>query len=416
MAENIPIVCFTHVPIRNSYYQWFLYGFLELERQGKIRIKYRLGLFERASFIWSLRYLFLFARGLKSFIADKFNIGGEIEEDSIFRGYVVIDGTKKSFCIDSADGPFMFSSRQLKKQHLYFKMQCPREIDEKGFLIGNIWVPYCDRKFKYRIVRWLYPDRARGWAQRHSQRLDCTRDVLTYKNKIRPLMVGVRKLALTNSYADLKSSYENLKSSRSVDKTQKAMCYFGNSMGPVPVRGLKEINYHSEEQFVGKFEDRINHPNEKRSKVADILNSLGDGYDGRVIIQGASDEQRMERRDDLVVPLKDFSSFVAQFAYNINISGYRMSIPNRFIDSFVSGTAIATDNLHVKWYHPFGKEVVEIGEMGYLPNEEVDYDAVREKLKNLPSVSKEEVIDNYEKYWTPTKVCEYIISELKKVS
>lgn len=51
---------------------------------------------------------------------------------------------------------------------------------------------------------------------------------------------------------------------------------------------------------------------------------------------------------------------------NLNISGYRMSVPNCFIESFMVGTAIMTDELFVKWYKPFDKEVFETIGMSYL--------------------------------------------------
>ena len=86
-----------------------------------------------------------------------------------------------------------------------------------------------------------------------------------------------------------------------------------------------------------------------------------------------------------------------------------MSIPARFIDSFLCGTAIVTDNLHVRWYHPFGKEVVEIGEMGYLPNEEVDYDSIKEKIMNLKPIDKEFILEQYEKYYAPEPSARYIV-------
>ncbi|WP_305818610.1 hypothetical protein [Photobacterium leiognathi] len=50
-----------------------------------------------------------------------------------------------------------------------------------------------------------------------------------------------------------------------------------------------------------------------------------------------------------------------------------MSIPNRFIDSFISGTAILTDELSVKWYQPFGCEVYETVAIGYKKTDDVDW-------------------------------------------
>lgn len=157
--------------------------------------------------------------------------------------------------------------------------------------------------------------------------------------------------------------------------------------------------------------DKINHPNEKRARIADIMSSLGTGFDARIINRDYSDTGK-KVNNELIVPLKEFSNHVARFQYNVNVSGYRMSIPARFIDSFICGTAIATDNLSVKWYEPFKEEVSEIGEMGYLPDREVDYEGIKEKIKNLKPVSREYVINRYEKFWSPKAVAIYIVTTL----
>lgn len=51
--------------------------------------------------------------------------------------------------------------------------------------------------------------------------------------------------------------------------------------------------------------------------------------------------------------------------------------------------------------------------MGYLPDKEVDYSEVTDKLRHLKPVSKEYVIEQYEKYWAPAKVAQYIIDSVK---
>jgi len=89
-----------------------------------------------------------------------------------------------------------------------------------------------------------------------------------------------------------------------------------------------------------------------------------------------------------------------------------MSIPNRFMDSFVCGTAIATDDLHVHWYAPFANEVTEIGEMGYLPEADVDYAAIKERLRDLKPVDKQAIIDRYERLWAPLPCAEYIVKTI----
>ena len=147
------------------------------------------------------------------------------------------------------------------------------------------------------------------------------------------------------------------------------MCYFGNAKGPVARKvSQKEFDVDEEAQILGFFGEAIQHPNEKRAKSADIISEIHpkELYDARIINRGNSDNGGMNKDKNLIVPIENFCDHIAQFQYNLNISGYRKSIPNRFIESFISGTGIVTDKLSVKWYKPFDKEVFETVEMGYL--------------------------------------------------
>lgn len=42
----------------------------------------------------------------------------------------------------------MFSGKLLKNVDTYFKLQCPNEISEKGFLTGNQYIPFFDSEFE----------------------------------------------------------------------------------------------------------------------------------------------------------------------------------------------------------------------------------------------------------------------------
>ena len=141
------------------------------------------------------------------------------------------------------------------------------------------------------------------------------------------------------------------------------MCYFGNSKGPKPKRVKKEkLDVDSESELMGYYKDIIQHPNEKRAKAKTIISKMEpiELYDARIINDENSDTVGTFTNKQMVVPLEDFCNHVAKFQYNLNISGYRLSIPNRFVESFISGTAIVTDKLSVKWYKEFDKEVLYI--------------------------------------------------------
>lgn len=68
---------------------------------------------------------------------------------------------------------------------------------------------------------------------------------------------------------------------------------------------------------------------------------------------GIADEKHpplpLKSHKNLQIPLRDFCAHIAKFEYNVNVSGYRMSIPSRFIESMMVGTAIITDRLKVNW-------------------------------------------------------------------
>lgn len=160
---------------------------------------------------------------------------------------------------------------------------------------------------------------------------------------------------------------------------------------------------------MGYFGDSISHPNEKRSKISQLLNTMGKNYDGRIICDDYADTNATQNKA-LIIPLPDFCDHIAGFEYNINVSGYRMSIPNRFMESFIVGTAIMTDKLAVKWYLPFDEEVVETVEMGYLPNKDVDWRQFEQDLKSLPKADKSRIIELFEQKWRPDRVANYIIT------
>jgi hypothetical protein len=222
-------------------------------------------------------------------------------------------------------------------------------------------------------------------------------------------MIGPRRLARGNSKHALITSYQNYLKSQTNNKTKILMCYFGNSAGPVTTENVISPDWDWEADIIGYYKGKLNHPNEKRYLATKILQSLGSSYDGRLITEGHSDTGKSVTHDDLIVPLKDFCDYVSHFQYNLNISGYRMSIPNRFIESFLVGTAIMTDKLAVKWYKPFDKEVIETVEMGYLPKDQVNWTQFKEDILYLPNIKTEDIINEFNKKWEPSVVANYII-------
>lgn len=394
--NNCPTVVLTNISKRWNYFQVFFLGFHQLEKEGKIKFKVRAGFINWLSFyVPHITFLERFVGYLNAkFNNDSYNTGGYVEQN----------GERKYFAIDSADAPYLFDDLQLTKVDKYFKMQCPKDINPStGFrLTDDIYIPYCDFAHKDASITTLT---TRG------ERKTCPHLTANLK-KIKPALVGFRKLSRVNTYIALNEAFENYRKAAVNKATSKAMCYFGNARGPKPtVFHGEHPDWDWESDIMGYYADKISHPNEKRSFVGNILSRMGDGYDSRVICDDYADTSA-KKREDLVVPLKDFCEHISHFQYNINVSGYRMSMPNRFMESFIVGTAVMTDKLAVKWYLPFDEEVVETVEMGYLPIDTIDWTCFEKDLKNLPEVDKKVVLKRFEEKWSPKKVVSYMINTM----
>lgn len=377
---------------RWSYFQWFILGLYQLEEKGNIKLKFKLPFASLLLTKSSNRQIIRVADKLRRiFEKDSYNMDGYI----IF----IQDGkkVKKTFTIDSADAPYLFDKKKLDYVDVYFKIQCPLELNKKGFaLTEQIIIPWLDHNHIDKNLK--ITDRG-------------TRNNIEINvDKIKPLMIGPRQLARGNSYHQLKKGYDNYIKDQTIIKPQNIMCYFGNALGPKEEE--KPIpDFDWEGDIMGYFKNEISHPNEKRAKAADIISKISN-CDARVISSRNADSGIVEHTD-LIVPLSEFCKHVARFKWNLNISGYRMSIPNRFIESFMVGTGIITDKLAVKWYRSFEQEVVETSPMGYLPMDKVDWKQFKKDLEDLPQIKPNQVLESFEKKWSPKAVARYIIDTVK---
>jgi len=216
------------------------------------------------------------------------------------------------------------------------------------------------------------------------------------------------------SYKKLKKGYSNLFVSN-IEKKNYLMCYFGNSKGPQVNITSNPNLYNKEADILGFFKGKITHPNVKRGIAAKLISEISINSDCRIINDGNYDLQGKPSNQHLFIPLRDYKHHISKFKYNLNISGHRLSIPFRFIYSFIVGTAIITDKLKVKWYRPFNKEVVETVEMGYLPIEKVDWIKFKENVSNLPDVSFKEVQSEFNSKWSPIAFTSYVIKSCQNI-
>ena len=380
---------------RWHYFQWFVLGFYELNNQNIIDLKVDTDILCRFSFkLKNQKYQKILRR-----------LYYKINKDSYyFDAYLLLpDGSKKTFTIDCADTPYMFDYNRLKNKDYYFKIQYPVDINDSAFhLTSTIDLPWIDSEDLEPKVR---------KQKKINKYRKIIRDFNDYKNKIKPLMLGPRELSIGNSYDELKKGYEHYVDSYSCFKEKIGMCYFGNSNGPLPSKIIEEPDYGFEYDLVGWFGDKICHPNVKRAKIAAILNKKR-GFDCRIINNGNADSEDYINKD-LVVPLDKFESHVSKFMYNFNVSGFTLSIPSRFIDSFAVGTAVVTDKLHCKWYLPFTEdEVKETINMGYEPIDKVDWNQFEYDVNNLNKTNPNRIRELYLEKWSPSAVATYIINTL----
>lgn len=381
---QLPVVEITSLP-KYSYFEWFILGFYELESKGIIRLKINVDFYNQVSRFTDNKYILYAAR--KIFYQPS---------SYTLQGLIKYKGLVKKFCIDCADSPFVYSVNDLESCDCYFKIQCPLSFDKNGFpLTEKINIPFKD----------TLPTQE---TKRDDESI--SNIIISFSKKIKPLMVGPRLLSRSISYRSLRSGYENYIKGRFSERNKKVMCYFGNSKGPEPSINIFEPDLNKESDLLGFYGSQINHPNEKRKLASDMINSLGVLYSGTIINNSFSDTKESVTCPELVVPLNDFCSYVSAFEYNLNISGYRRSIPNRFIESFIVGTAIVTDALKVKWYQPFGCEVFETVEMGYEPMSNVNWSQFKNDLLNLPQVNRAEVINEFERKWKPEVVANYLLN------
>ena len=378
---------------RVNYFEWFLLGLYQLQEAGEISLGFDMPLMNRLLFSIPVRGI---NKLRKIFIPDSYNMDGYI----LFE-----DGSRKTFSVDSADAPYLFDEEKLNTCDAYFKVNCPSILDEDSFaLTDSIRIPWSDHKHVDNSLKRLTDRGERCFIA----------DLGQYIRKIFPLMQGPRSLSRGMSYALLKGGYSNYLQGRNLRKSKKFMCYFGNAQGPAPEKNVTHPDYDWERDIMGYYAEQVSHPNEKRARIAEYLSGIGAEADARIISTSNADSG-IRTNAELIVPLKDFCRYISSFQYNFNVSGYRMSIPSRFIESFMVGTAIVTDKLVVRWYLPFDEcEVFETVKMGYERMEDVDWAQFERDVMSLPETDPAKIVDCFNRKWAPEVVARYIIDTVRQ--
>ena len=287
------------------------------------------------------------------------------------------------FAYDVGDSPFGFHLPLLSASDLYFKCQHPVAIVEEGFpLSSRVRVPFAP-------------------------------DVLVARDKIRPAMLG-RPLSRT---LDLRRNLDMLDRWRQfADSPRRTwlIAFFGTDTPP------SESQAPGEALLMRQHAGQVSHPNYKRGEMVSWLRDRFDGtVDARII--NTNDPSR--RGPGIGDP--GYPAFLASGMFNVNITGFRRSLPFRFIDSFLVGAGVLTDELAVKWYQPFEKdvEVTNLGRLGYELDADAEWTRAKAVIEAIAADAaahharvKPAILDRFERYWHPAAFARYIVSECKAIA
>lgn len=280
------------------------------------------------------------------------------------------NGQRYNIVYDFSDTPFLFDEGRLANCDFYFKAQHPKNIASGFFSVQN--------EFEYK-----YPDFVMGNL-----------------GKIKPSLLGVRSLGRSIKYDDMLSFYQSLiPLNIELKKTKNIFCYFGTEEFP---KSVQRHDFHDEAHFYNSILNKKSHPNQFRGVVAKHL-----VRDGNYVFLGGSIGKP--------IPFSKFHQTLSNFKYNVNVSGFRYSIPNRFMDSFLSGTNIITDNLFVNWYVDFSEFVHEFGHVGYAYIDDVCKDVMLNHINEIDiSIENNRCItDFYNTYLSPISFAKYILGFCK---
>jgi hypothetical protein len=375
-----PKVVIQAMPIRNrGYFEWLYTGLQQLHELGKIEL-----LHEGSSWDKFLRSHPRVYGKLNQYFPELCKLLFPVDHFSMF-GRVESGSNEMRFTYDVTDSPFTYSLAHLELSDCYFKTQCPISIEQEGYpLSSSVRIPY-------------HPE------------------VVAMKEKIVPAM----STGPITSTFDLKRNLRLLDENKSIASTEKRLkifASFGGDRGPAPW-SPKDLppaphNYHNERSIVSLQGQAIHHPNEKRAEVVRLLRKWNaNDVDARIW----SSKDPEIQGDALDWP--DYLKTVSESVFNVNLSGFRRSLPFRFLDSFQVGCGILTDTIGTKWYAPFeeGLEVVEYGEAGYEAETALDWKSIDNKLKavyegiELSKNRGPEIQSLFEKKWHPIRLAEYFL-------
>jgi hypothetical protein len=373
--SRTPIVTFRELhPEMTGYFDWLTTGFGMLHEQG--RIDYR---FQGLGYNWLRQANPKISSVIRRLLpgTQKKMIQGP---PGFMDGTVQIADKRMTFTVDMMDTPYFVDHERLQNCDLYFKCQHPTTLDPTGFPINqHVRIPYDPR-------------------------------ILAQQQKLRPGMLG-RPLSRSLNYQKNLSILKYWEGLASTPRQHGLHVYFGTDEAPT--------GDGHEKYLVLFFLDRLQHPNPKRGELVRwVKQNLPTHSDARIV----------KSKDRAITgPALDDTSYpttVASAPFNVNITGFRRSLPFRFIDSFIVGSAVPSDEMAVKWYLPFENEVEvwDLGRLGYEPAAEAEWTKAQDVLRDLDARANEihaanhsRILALYQEKWHPRAFANYVVSECEKL-
>jgi len=362
-----PVVTITNFCLNHAgYFDWLVTGFGMLQAQDQLRLRFQLPTSKTA-----LRHRY-FRWGAKA-IAPGWvaRINGPmwwLEAEIDFGGRI------SKFVFDVTDHGYAFAEYLLPSCDRYFKCQLPTSFPGPLKLCKSISRPM--------------PQAA-----------------IDHAHKIRPAMLG-RPLSRALDFEKNLRILRDWESKASTPKSTRLFAYFGGDSDPEADNRLKDK--------VGLYQ----HPNLKRGRLVKYLRSMGHpGVDARLVHSSSPSLIGPALSDD-----DAYCRAVAASAYNLNISGLSLSLPFRFIDSFLVGTGVVTDSLAIRWHAPFDtEEVFELGSMGYELEDEVNWQSAEARLKEIVHASPANdasrtahILERYQRLWSPEALARHVLASCEE--
>ena len=356
-----------HFPLM-EYYDWLATGLWMLQERGEIEVEIRTTRTTAPFQLHSKAYPALRKAFPKLTAALARGVSG------IILGHLEAGVKKVTFAYDVSDSPYAIQPDLLLERDLYFKAQCPSSFDPRGFpMARGAFVPY-------------HPD------------------VLTYQDRIIPTMLGrplSRTLSRRGNAQVLHKWLELLQTPKDVN----LFAFFGTDRG-TGMGGPEQV-------VLNRFAGLVEHPNPKRGLLVEGLRQrYTTGVDARILDTTHPARRGAKMSDD------EFPFAVGRTWHNINVSGLRRSLPFRFVDSFLVGAAVPTDELAVRWYAPFepGTDVIDLGPMGYELEQNVDWPRIWQAFDGLMTESqatredrRRRIAERFQRLWHPQALARHVV-------